>query len=296
MPRRLPSLSAVRAFEAAARLSSFTVAAAEIGTTQSGVSRLVRVLEAQVGHALFARANRRVELTPAGRALAPALTAALDGMAGAFEALADRARQVISITAVPSLNPGWLIPRLAAFQEAHPAIELRLDVSHGLVDLAQAGVDVALRSGDGDWPGLVAHRLAALTLSPLCSPAFVARHGPFRTPRDLLAAPLIERTDPAWTRWFAAAGVAEADPGGGPALRLRTRNLFSEAARASRGAALLMPSLYGADLVEGRLVQPFDVVLDMRRTAYWFCCLEAQRASRPIRLLRQWLTREFRGA
>lgn len=207
----------------------------------------------------------------------------------------QRTRNVLAVTAAPSLNPGWLIPRLAAFQEHYPDIDVRLETSPGLEDLERSGFDIALRSGDGRWPGLIAHKLADFRLTPLCSPGFVERHGPFNRPDDLLSTPLIERDDPAWPRWFAAAGLPEVELTGGPALRLATRNLYGEAALASRGVALLMPLFYAAELVQGRLVRPFETVLNMEPSAYWFSYPASQRRARPIRLLRDWLLKQMSG-
>jgi LysR family transcriptional regulator, glycine cleavage system transcriptional activator len=289
MPRHLPSLTSARAFEAAARLGSFTLAAEELGMTQSGVSRHIKVLEGQLGQALFVRHNRRIELTAAARELAPSLTEAFDALAGAFARVERRTRSVINLTAAPSLHPRWLLPRLAAFQAKYPELEIRLDQSRALVDLDHAGFDAALRSGDGRWPGLEAHKIVPFRLAPLCSPALFEGRV-VTSPKDLLGLPLLEPDDPAWPLWFEAAGFPNPDMDKRPALRMSSRDLYGQAALAGRGVALLSPELYSHELSTGELVQPFPAVVDFEPRAYWLVSPASQRRSRSLQLLRNWLT------
>jgi LysR family glycine cleavage system transcriptional activator len=140
------------------------------------------------------------------------------------------------------------------------------------------------------WDGLVAEQLLPFRLSPHCTPDFAEKHGPFRQAGDLLSCPLVEREDWAWARWFEAAGCGEVDLRGLPSVRLHSRNLFGEAALASRGAALLNPELYAAEVAGGRLVQPFETVLDLSPRAFWLVYPETSRRSRAVRLFSAFLS------
>lgn len=289
MPRKLPSLAAIRAFEAAARRGSFTLAAEELGTTQSSVSHHIRVLEDQIGHALFVRKNRAVELTSAGSELAPVLGQLFDSMADAFARLDEERRTVLSITAPASLAPGWILPRLAAFQLRYPQIEVRFETARELIELERNGYDAGIRSGDGVWPGLHSHKLLPFQLTPLCSPAFIERFGRLESAEDLLRVPVIETSDPYWAVWLAQGGATRLDLAGKPSLKLRSRNLSAEAALRGQGIALLSPILYADELKAGRLVQPYSLVADMSPRAYWLVYPARQSRFPTVRAFRDWI-------
>src|SRR4051812_14757788 len=187
---RLP-LSAIRVFEAAARLKSFTRAADALGVTQAAVSWQIKALERQLDQPLFNRLPREVTLTPAGERLSRAATEAISILRTAVSDLVDTEEGVLSITTVQSIGGHWLAPRLGGFQIAHPRIAVRLDASSRIVDLQREPFDLALRAGNGDWPGLEAHLLIPSAQTVLCTPDLLARLGGFATPADILSAPRI---------------------------------------------------------------------------------------------------------
>ncbi|HVM84394.1 MAG TPA: LysR family transcriptional regulator, partial [Candidatus Binatia bacterium] len=194
----LPPLTAIRAFEAAARHQSFTRAAAELGMTQAAVSYQVKLLEDRVGKPLFHRLARRVELSEAGRRLAPAIAEAFETLHAAFAEMRERDDSVLAISAVHTFATNWLVPRLGGFQKAHPEIAVRIELSGRAVDFTREEFDIGLRGGRGVWPGLRAHQLIPITFTALCAPDFIERHGPFREPADLLKAPRLDAHDEWW--------------------------------------------------------------------------------------------------
>jgi LysR family transcriptional regulator, glycine cleavage system transcriptional activator len=291
MPRNLPSLAAIRAFEVAARQGSFTLAAQELGTTQSSVSHHIKILEDQLGHALFIRKNRVVELTPVGKELAPILSRTFDSMADAFARLDEKRRTVLSITAPSSIAPGWILPRLAGFQLRYPEIEVRFETARELIELERNGYDAGIRSGDGVWPGLRCHKLIPFQLTPLCSPAFIERFGRLKSAEDLLGVPVVETSDPYWPVWLAQSGLTNVNLAIKLGLKLRSRNLYAEAALRGHGVALLSPILYADELRAGRLIQPFSLVADMSPRAYWFVYPIKRSRFTTVQAFRHWITK-----
>jgi LysR family glycine cleavage system transcriptional activator len=172
--RKLPPLSAIRVFEAAARHEHFTAAADELGMTQAAVSYQIRALEERVGVKLFERSKGRVRLTETGRRLLAPLTAAFDRMDGAFAALRADDENMLSISTTSTFANTWLAWRIGGFQMDHPELAVRLDANNSLIDFASSDVDVAIRAGMGDWPGLHAQRLFEIDFTPICSPKFLA--------------------------------------------------------------------------------------------------------------------------
>lgn len=284
----LPPLAAIRCFEAAARHQSFTRAAGELGITQAAMSYQIKLLEERLGP-LFLRRPRGVALTDTGRRLAPSVTAAFDGLRGAFEDLNQTAEGLLSITAVQTFATNWLVPRLGCFQAAHPNIAVRLDVGGRVIDFTREEFDVGFRhNGTNSWPGLVAHPLIALEFTPMLSPRLIEQVGPIKTPADLLKLPLIEPSDPWWPAWFALAGESPPDFAGRPDIRLGAQHLAGSAALAGQGVAMLTPAYFRDDLAEGRLVQPFDLI---GRDKGHYCLVypEARRRSPKIRAFRDWI-------
>jgi len=284
----LPPLPAIRCFEAAARLQSFTRAAEELGMTQAAVSYQIKQLEDRVGGRLFLRGPRGVELTETGRRLAPAVTEAFAALRAAFADVGDSLEGVLAITAVPTFASNWLAPRLGAFQIAHPEIAVRLDVSGHMVDFGRGEVDVGIRTGKGEWPSLTAHLLMKSEYTPMLSPKLLARVGALERPEDLLNLPLIDPDDPWWPSWFAAAGVAAPDLTRRTEMRVGAQNLAAQAALAGQGAAILTPAFYRAELAEGRLIQPFPLV-QRSEHSHWLVYLTARRNAPKIRAFRDWL-------
>src|ERR1700749_2092852 len=186
MSARLPSLNGLRAFEAAARHLSFTVAAAELNVTQSAISHQIRRLEEELGIRLFIRKNRALALTPEAREYLPGIRAAFNDLRLATDQLLRKEDdRVLTVSTLASLAAKWLLPRLSRFQDAHPGIDVRITTSTALVDFKAGDVDAAIRYGRGQWPGLRADWLTADELFPVCSPALLTGDRPLRCPQDL---------------------------------------------------------------------------------------------------------------
>jgi LysR family glycine cleavage system transcriptional activator len=289
----LPPLTAVRAFEAAARHQSFTKAAEELGMTQAAVSYQVKVLEDRLGKPLFIRQPKKVELSETGRRLAPAVAAAFQGLHAAFAELKETDDAVLAVTVVHTFATNWLVPRLGAFQQAHPEISVRIDLSGRNVDFTREEFDIGIRGGRGKWPGLRADQLIPIAFTPLCSPDFLARHGPWQTPADMLKAPRLDAHDEWWRQWCQAAGIADIPPVARSSVSLDVQSLLGTAAIAGQGIAILMPAFFSADIAAGRLVQPFDFVAT-DDTAYWLVYPEARKGARKIRAFREWILGELK--
>ncbi len=286
--RRIPPLAAVRVFEAAARHLNFTAAAAELAMTQAAVSYQIRVIEERLGTALFVRSRRGVALTPAGKRAAALVSAAFDMLDDAFAEVREETSTVLSITAMPSFAAGWLAPRIGGFQIDHPEIAVRLDASNTLLDLTTAGYDAGIRTGMGKWPGLRNDFIARVHFTPMCSPAFLAAHGPFERPEDLLHLPRLSSDVDWWPIWFAAAGVDPGAPEGRQRTLMDTQSTEAAAAVAGHGVALLTPMLWSVPLAAGQLVRPFrQIAYD--GMSYWLSVPEMRARLPKLRQFREWL-------
>ena len=211
MPRRLPPLNALRSFEAAARYESFTRAAEELHVTQSAVSQQVKALEAQLGVRLFNRERQRLKITPAGRDYLVEIREALDHVGAATERLMQRhSAGVLTVSTSQDFAAKWLVHRLARFAAANSGIDLRVSATMHNVDFAREDVDVAVRHGDGNWPGLDATRLCEEQIFAVCSPKLLAGRDRLRRPADVLKWPLLRLEDQskAWEQWFTLAEVS----------------------------------------------------------------------------------------
>src|ERR1700736_5390064 len=213
MPRQLPPLNALRAFEAAARSESFTRAAEELCVTQGAVSHQVKSLEDTLGIKLFNRERQRLGITDAGREYLNVVRDALDRIAAGTERVLQRQNAgVLTVSTSPDFAAKWLVYRLSRFCEAHPGIDLRVSATMNHVDFARAVVDVAVRHGDGNWGGLDAVRLCSEQLFPVCSPKLLSGRNRIAKPSDLLKVSLLHLDDrKAWSKWFDSAGVADAE-------------------------------------------------------------------------------------
>ena len=291
MSRRLPSLNGLKAFEAAARHLSFTRAAAELNVTQAAVSHQVKALEERLGLALFRRLNRALLLTDEGQALLPPLSEALDRMALAVDGLARREETgVLTVSTLDSFAAGWLVRRLRRFRALYPDIEIRIATSNHLVDFTRDDVDIAVRYGRGEWPGLDSVRLMTEKIFPVCSPALLADGPPLEKPQDLCFHTLLhEEMLEDWRMWLLAAGVGDVDPTRGPWYT--QANLVILAAMAGEGVALGRSVLVADDLAAGRLVKPFDVSLPAEY-AYYVVHPEAAAGRPKVCAFRDWLLEE----
>jgi LysR family transcriptional regulator, glycine cleavage system transcriptional activator len=283
-------MSAIRVFEAAARHQSFTRAAEELGMTQAAVSYQIKMLEDRVGTPLFTRLPRQVVLTAKGRRLAPAVTEAFESLRDAFSGLEATVQSVLSITTLTTFASAWLVPRLGRFQQLHPNIAVQIDVSAQIVDLTQSDFDIAIRSGTGEWPGLEAHFLFPSHFTPVGSPDLL-RSADLREPADLLKLPILTPSDPWWRDWFAAAGLPDVDLSNRPDNSLGAQQFEGMAAMAGQGLAMINPYFFPTDLAAGRLVQPFDLVVQADRS-YWIAYPKARRRSAKIQAFRDWALSE----
>ncbi|WP_372786222.1 LysR substrate-binding domain-containing protein [Phenylobacterium sp.] len=282
-------LSAIRVFEAAARLLSFTRAAEELGMTQAAVSWQVKALERRLDQPLFRRLPREVVLTPAGERLAQGASEAMGALRRAVADLSESGEGVLAITTLQTVAAQWLAPRLGGFQLASPKIAVRLEASARLADLSRDGFDVAIRAGSGDWADLEALPLFPAVITPLCAPQTLAGLGSPLSPEVLLTAPRIG-LDEEWADWFAAAGVTSPDAASRAAPRFAADNQVFEVAAAigGQGIALGSPILFAADIAAGRLVQPFDIVATIGG-GYWLAYRRDRRRTRKIAAFRDWI-------
>ena len=291
MTVHLPSLNGLRAFEASARLLSFTLAAAELNVTQAAISHQIKRLEEQLNVQLFVRQNRALLLTRAAQDYLPAVRAAFEDLRRATERLVRPERQrVLTVSTIPSLAAKWLVPRLINFQEAYPDIEVRISTSMREVDLRGEGIDLAIRHGKGDWPGLRADWLMDEDWFPVCSPALLAGNRPLRRPADLADHTLIhvEHYKQAWSLWLEAAGV----PAEIAERRGLTFDLIMVALQAAIdgvGVALAGTSFVEVDIAAGRLVAPFDMALPHKEGGFYVVAPEETADQPAITLFRAWL-------
>ncbi|MBX9883643.1 MAG: LysR family transcriptional regulator [Novosphingobium sp.] len=287
----LPPLSAVRVFEAAARLENFSCAAEELGMTQAAVSYQVRQLEDRVGRPLFLREKGRVRLSDTGRRLAPTISAALGDIAQAFASLSADDSGVLAISTIPSFGGTWLSARIGRFQIAVPDLALRLETTGRITDFAREQIDVTIRSGLGPWPGHTAEFLMRYHVTPICSPAFVEANA-IRTPEDLLRVPRLAQDDPWWAGWFHAAGLEL--PPAPPVASILFDSQLEEArmAGAGFGAALMTPVFWAEEIAAGRLVQPFPTVF-YPPFSLWLVRPEGRQGVRKIERFREWLLAEM---
>jgi DNA-binding transcriptional LysR family regulator len=288
MPRPLPPLNALRAFEAAARHLSFTRAAEELNVTQAAVSHQVKALEERIGVKLFRRLTRGLLLTEDGHALLPDLREAFDRLAQAVDRVGRQGGQgTLNISLLTTFALGWLVPRLPRFQAAHPSIDVRLTTTARLVDFAIEDIDVAIRYGTGGWAGLRCDRILDDVITPLCNARFKAR---LRKHEDILNVPLLhEQYEHDWRTWFRAAGLSVGQMKKGPIFD--STRVAIEAAIAGVGVACGAPSLFSAELASGQLHQPFDLVVPNGKS-YWLASPEATAERPKIKAFREWLLDE----
>ncbi len=285
LPRRqLPSTQSLQAFEAVARLGSFTQAAEELALTQSAVSRQVASLEAQLGVALLARSPRQVTPTPEGALFAEAARGALEMLQGAARELSRRETPgQLTLAILPTFGTRWLIPRIPRFLRRHPEITLHFRTQIGAFDMGAARVDAALHAGQPDWPGARATLLFEDRVQPFAAPGLAADIGDIaRLPRLAIASRPQE-----WQRWGAAHGQA-----GLPQDEMIFEHLaaMAQACGAGLGVALLPPFLFRAEIARGELL---PLAPDWPNGGgYWLMTPAAGRPNPAALALRDWLMTE----
>ncbi|MFL5287665.1 MAG: transcriptional regulator GcvA [Rhodopila sp.] len=286
----LPSLTGLRAFEAAARHMSFKHAAAELNVTQTAISHQIRRLEEQLGMPLFIRQHRALVLTREAQDYLPSIRSAFEDLRRATQRLRRFDHDgLLTVSTTASLATKWLVSRVAAFQDANLGIEVRITTSAHLVDFRREEVDMAVRYGRGNWPGLHAAWLMAEHVFPVCSPALLSNGKPLQRPEDLahhtLLHTMVSRED--WQLWLTASGLPLS-------IAARRGLMFDQsfmavqAAMEGLGVALGRASLVEADIATGRLVAPFDIVLP-QDAGYYVVAPEATADTPKIALLRKWL-------
>ncbi len=285
-------LNALRVFESVARLGSFTKAGDELGMTQTAVSYQIKLLEENIGEPLFLRRPRQIELTEAGRYLAPRVSDAFNILIDAMASMRKATEETLTIHSTATFAQQWLSRYIGSFQLQFPDIAVRLVTSGNLVDFQKEAADVAIRWGRGDWPGLVSHRIMKLDYAPMLSPKLAAEIGGVHEPADLLKLPLISAGDPWWAQWFAAAGVENADLSRYPKSEFGTQILDASIAMAGGGVAMLNPGHFQDDVAAGRLYQPFELTGYDGRD-YWLAYPENRRNVPKIRNFRKWLLDKF---
>ena len=311
MSNRLPPLNALRAFECAARHLSFRKAAEELHVTPAAVSHQIKILEDQLGVPLFRRLTRAVELTEVGSSFLPKLSEAFEGLTQAVNKVRAREKSgALSVNVPPSFAAKWLMPRLHRFVTAYPDIDIRIIASMRLVDARQhdasysypdehdrtGDFDIDIRFGAGSYPRCRVDKLFNVSFTPLCSPRLLEGLRPLKKPADLRYHLLLhdELPDfragwPTWALWLKAAGVEDMDADRGPHFSHPILGL--EAAVDEMGVALGVKELAAYDLAAGRLVAPFELVLQID-SAYYLVVSEASADLPKVKVFREWLLKE----
>lgn len=296
MPQSLPPLTALRAFEVAARLQSFTKAARELHVTPAAVSHQIRGLESYLGVTLFRRTARRLVLTEQGQLAAEHFSAGFDRLLRGVRLLrAGEGGGSITLSTTTAFATRWLVPRLGRFTRRCPGLELRLKAGSQPVDFDREDVDVAVRIGRGAVDGVMAIPMFGEFVAPVASPAFIRQRG-IRRPADLARVPLLHDDSmrrvgrpPGWEEWFRMAKVTGVDAS--PGMQFDDGHVVLQAAAAGRGAALGRLAYAIDDLDERRLKIPFAPVIDMD-LKYYLLIPQSRAAEPAIAALRAWFEQE----
>lgn len=298
MTRALPPLNALRAFEAAARHLSFTRAGCELNVTPAAISHQVKALEDLLGVQLFQRLTRALRLTDAGQAALPLLTEGFDTLLkGAVRMREYCEIGLLTVSVSPAFGAMWLVPRLDQFRSRHPEIEIRIDGTDRLVNVARGDVDVAVRYGPGGYKGLQVDYLFNQRNTPVCSPALLERDNALRRPDDLRHHTLLhidwKHADASWRMWLLAAGLDNIDPTRGP--HFTQEDMAVQAALDGQGVALIGDRLAADHLASGRLVSPFKADLRTPLNFSYYLLTSQGRLARPkVDAFRAWLIEEAR--
>ncbi len=301
MIEQFPGLRSLRAFDAAAGHLSFTRAAEEIGVTPAAISHQIKELEDVIGAPLFIRTSRSMRLTREGEILHTAAHDSLETLSRAlFRIKRMESGKQLRVSATPSLAAKWLVPRLDRFLALQPGADVRIDVSSTLVDFDREDIDVAIRFGEGRYPGLRADPLFQDSVFPVCSPRIITKEKPLATPRDLLRHQLIHldwdangAPWPNWKMWMQAAGIRDFDDKRG--LHFGQTALTVQAAIDGQGVALGDSNLVADDLAAGRLVKPFDLSLRApKQFAYYLITRPNSEDAPMVMAFRDWCIAEAR--
>jgi LysR family glycine cleavage system transcriptional activator len=296
MRRRLPPLNSLRAFEVVSRHESFRAAAEELHVTAAAVSQQVKTLEDHLGRRLLRRHSGGYSLTPDALAGLEHLRDGFDQLSSAVATMSAAGQRVLTVSAVPSLAAGWLVPRLHRLRDQYPELDVLLHASRELVDLQHSRVDVGIRYGSGGYPGLISERLFVDEIFPVYNPKLLKGRARLMRPGDLRGQPLIH-TDwapdsghwPGWMDWLRAAGVTDVNVSKG--LRFSDGALAIQAAAAGQGVALASKALALEHLAAGGLVAPFKLSL-VTDFAYYVVCAKTRGDEPDLIAFRRWLIAE----
>ena len=284
---QLPSLTSLRAFEAAARLGGFSAASRELNVTHAAVAQQVRGLEAALGVTLLERAGRGLALTPEGERLATALTAGFESISAAIEEVkAGEDGRPLRVTLTPAFASQWLVPRLGRFWARHPEVPLSLHPDRQVVDLARARMDLAIRLGDGHWAGLETEMLVPAAYTVVGAPKLLGDRTAL-SPEEMAGMPWIfEEGSYEERSWLRRIGL---DPETLKATTMPTEELALSAARAGYGLYVELLALLGDDLASGRL-RAVHAATDPR---FGFWMVRRPGPARPaLRQFMRWLIAE----
>ena len=292
---RLPPLNGLRAFDAAARHLSVTLAAEELHVTPGAVSKQIHQLEDALKVHLFIRGHRQITLTSQGEDYYRAISSALELVRDATLRLASRARRrQLRIRAYTTFAMRWLIPRLSGFHSAHPDIEVLLTTSLDAVDFARDDLDGAVRLGTGDWPGTKSHRLVPNILAPVASPSLLQSGLALSQPSDIRHHTLLHsvaRPDD-WEHWLTAAGVTRhVDPRAG--MTYQSSAMAYAAAIEGHGLAMAQLFLVEKDIAEDRLIQPFKMTIDMGNYTYYLVTPSHRPETPSMATFRSWMLQQL---
>jgi LysR family glycine cleavage system transcriptional activator len=297
MTHRLPHLNSLRAFDAVARHMSFAKAAGELGVTPAAVSQQIKMLEDYLGLELFRRAKRAIFLTDAAQLMLPEVREGFDLVAsGLSRARAQRVRRYLVVSITPSVAARWLMPRLERFNTLHPDIDIRLNTTTQVIEFSREDVDIAVRYGGGNWPGLEVIKLMSEEAFPVCSPKLLKGGHPLRNFGALRYHTLIHDDSmpshsdfPTWAFWLEAAGASEIDATRG--LHVNASMLAIQAAIDGQGVALGRSVLVHDDLAKRRLVKPFNLTLPLR-FGYYIVHPRKPQADPAVKAFKRWLLAE----
>jgi len=284
--RRLP-LSSLRVFVAVAEHLSFTRAADALGVTTSAASMQIQALEEYLRVPLFRRHGRQVELTAEGTALLPKIRQGLADLEHALdEARADRGAGPLRVTMLASFLAQWLMPRLVAFSDQHPRIDLQIHTGAEMVDFARSGIHAGIRFGAGGWSHLHVEKLLDEWLVPVCRPSLLKKHGPVANAEDLKRYRLMHSTSEPWSTWLFDDGAAERWPASG--IAFDDSVAIIRATEAGQGLALARWSLVADEVQGGRLAVASARVLKFFRS-YYFVCPPGLMGLDKVDAFRRWL-------
>lgn len=288
MPKRLPPLNALRAFDAAARRLSFTKAAEELFVTQAAVSHQIKLLEDFLGLKLFRRRNRSLLLTEEGQGYYLDIKEIFSALGEATDKLQARsARGTLTVSLLTSFAIQWLVPRLSCFHLTHPEIDVRIQAVEGEQDQLADDVDIAIFYGQGNWPGLKVEKLYAEYLLPVCSPILLTGDPPLQVPDDLAHFTLLhDSSRHPWQAYVRQLGVQQINVNKGPIFS--HSSMVLQAAIHGQGVGLTNNMMAENDLESGRLICPFNDVL-VSKNAFYLVCHDSQAELGKIAAFRQWI-------